>query len=99
MWVTNTVLLHQPNALTRLTFSYPTRLTHSRKASPFSRFFRSSKRKKRVTALSTKKPDEDHELSPDEKLEKFSADLGWLSAFPHVSVASMANFLFGYHIG
>jgi sugar porter (SP) family MFS transporter len=48
--------------------------------------------------LSTKKPDDDHEISPVPP-EKFSADLGWLSAFPHVSVASMANFLFGYHIG
>lgn len=27
------------------------------------------------------------------------ADLGWLPAFPHVLLASMANFLFGYHIG
>ncbi|OQU89457.1 hypothetical protein SORBI_3002G193800 [Sorghum bicolor] len=26
-------------------------------------------------------------------------DLGWLKAFPHVLTASMANFLFGYHIG
>ncbi|KAJ0986535.1 hypothetical protein J5N97_004891 [Dioscorea zingiberensis] len=26
-------------------------------------------------------------------------DLGWLPAFPHVFTASMANFLFGYHIG
>ncbi|XP_011621154.1 probable plastidic glucose transporter 1 isoform X1 [Amborella trichopoda] len=26
-------------------------------------------------------------------------DLGWLAAFPHVLTASMANFLFGYHIG
>ncbi|XP_048490340.1 probable plastidic glucose transporter 1 isoform X3 [Beta vulgaris subsp. vulgaris] len=26
-------------------------------------------------------------------------DLGWLPAFPHVLTASMANFLFGYHIG
>jgi len=26
-------------------------------------------------------------------------DLGWLPAFPHVLSASMANFLFGYHIG
>ncbi|AEE27781.1 Major facilitator superfamily protein [Arabidopsis thaliana] len=98
MWVTNTVLLYRPNSMNRLTFSYPTRLAHSRKASSFSRFFRSSKRKKRVTTLSTKKPDDDHEISPVPP-EKFSADLGWLSAFPHVSVASMANFLFGYHIG
>uniref|UniRef100_A0A9I9DK98 Plastidic glucose transporter 1 n=1 Tax=Cucumis melo TaxID=3656 RepID=A0A9I9DK98_CUCME len=28
-----------------------------------------------------------------------SFDLGWLPAFPHVLVASMSNFLFGYHIG
>ncbi|KAF7065445.1 hypothetical protein CFC21_071546 [Triticum aestivum] len=27
------------------------------------------------------------------------ADLGWVRAFPHVLTASMANFLFGYHIG
>ncbi|CAD6225067.1 unnamed protein product [Miscanthus lutarioriparius] len=27
------------------------------------------------------------------------SDLGWLRAFPHVLTASMANFLFGYHIG
>ncbi|CAN6217562.1 unnamed protein product [Urochloa humidicola] len=26
-------------------------------------------------------------------------DLGWLKVFPHVLTASMANFLFGYHIG
>ncbi|CAN6166858.1 unnamed protein product [Urochloa humidicola] len=26
-------------------------------------------------------------------------DLGWLRVFPHVLTASMANFLFGYHIG
>lgn len=26
-------------------------------------------------------------------------DLGWLPVFPHVFTASMANFLFGYHIG
>jgi hypothetical protein len=26
-------------------------------------------------------------------------DLGWLPVFPHVLTASMANFLFGYHIG
>ncbi|KAL9305055.1 putative plastidic glucose transporter 1 [Arabidopsis thaliana] len=49
MWVTNTVLLYRPNSMNRLTFSYPTRLAHSRKASSFSRFFRSSKRKKRMT--------------------------------------------------
>lgn len=33
----------------------------------------------------------------EEKGEGF--DLGWLPAFPHVFIASMSNFLFGYHIG
>ncbi|KAK4784703.1 hypothetical protein SAY86_019071 [Trapa natans] len=28
-----------------------------------------------------------------------SAGVGWLPSFPHVLVASMSNFLFGYHIG
>lgn len=27
------------------------------------------------------------------------SDYGWLPAFPHVALASMCNFLFGYHIG
>ncbi|PKA51487.1 putative plastidic glucose transporter 1 [Apostasia shenzhenica] len=31
--------------------------------------------------------------------EDGSSDLGWLPALPHVMIASMANFLFGYHIG
>ncbi|KFK42829.1 hypothetical protein AALP_AA1G044800 [Arabis alpina] len=100
MWLTTT----RPDTLTRFTFPYPTRLTHSRNASRFSRFFQSPARKIRVTPLQTKKLDEDHEVSspvspeyPSD--EKFSVDLGWLSAFPHVSVASMVNFLFGYHIG
>ena len=26
-------------------------------------------------------------------------DLGWLPAFPHVLIASLSNFTFGYHIG
>mgnify|MGYP007046869535 FL=1 len=28
-----------------------------------------------------------------------SIDWGWIPAFPHVLTASMANFMFGYHIG
>ncbi|PWA97157.1 major facilitator superfamily protein [Artemisia annua] len=31
--------------------------------------------------------------------EKDDDDIGWLPAFPHVVVASMSNFLFGFHIG
>ncbi|PWA61893.1 major facilitator superfamily protein [Artemisia annua] len=31
--------------------------------------------------------------------EEDDIDIGWLPAFPHVLVASMSNFLFGFHIG
>ncbi|WOK93513.1 putative plastidic glucose transporter 1 [Canna indica] len=41
----------------------------------------------------------DAEISSDVQKENQSLDLGWLPAFPHVLTASMANFLFGYHIG
>ncbi|XP_048232713.1 probable plastidic glucose transporter 1 isoform X3 [Ricinus communis] len=34
----------------------------------------------------------------EEKREE-SVDLGWLPTFPHALIASMSNFLFGYHIG
>ncbi|CAL9241109.1 unnamed protein product, partial [Arabidopsis halleri] len=44
--------------------------------------------------LFSQKPDEDHELSPDEKLEKFSADLGWLSA--HELSPNPSSFKFKY---
>ncbi|CAD5187216.1 unnamed protein product [Musa acuminata subsp. malaccensis] len=35
----------------------------------------------------------------DLQKETEGLDLGWLPSFPHVLTASMANFLFGYHIG
>ncbi|XP_072991811.1 probable plastidic glucose transporter 1 [Typha latifolia] len=35
----------------------------------------------------------------DNKKEEGGVGLGWLPVFPHVLTASMANFLFGYHIG
>ncbi|KAF4386441.1 hypothetical protein G4B88_006697 [Cannabis sativa] len=31
--------------------------------------------------------------------ENSGSEVGWLPSFPHVLVASMSNFLFGYHIG
>ncbi|KAM6572581.1 hypothetical protein CsatA_016661 [Cannabis sativa] len=31
--------------------------------------------------------------------ENSESEVGWLPSFPHVLVASMSNFLFGYHIG
>ncbi|XVF81581.1 hypothetical protein PTKIN_Ptkin15bG0166600 [Pterospermum kingtungense] len=44
--------------------------------------------------------DHDSDDSPtQEKSGDRSFDLGWVPAFPHVSIASMSNFLFGYHIG
>ncbi|KAM7276173.1 hypothetical protein ACFE04_018039 [Oxalis oulophora] len=46
---------------------------------------------------------QDNEIVPleeeEEEEEEDTIDLGWLPAFPHVFIASMANFLFGYHIG
>lgn len=41
----------------------------------------------------------DAEASSNLLQENQGSDLGWLPAFPHVLTASMANFLFGYHIG
>ena len=36
----------------------------------------------------------------EDALESVSSiDWGWIPAFPHVLTASMANFMFGYHIG
>lgn len=43
--------------------------------------------------------DKGRKLSFDEKGGEGRFDLGWLPAFPHVLVASMSNFIFGYHIG
>lgn len=65
--------------------------------------------KLRVTALK-KEPSESQEsrnVADDEGTNKVllrqnstnSSDPGWFPAFPHVLVASMSNFIFGYHIG
>ncbi|KAG8489224.1 hypothetical protein CXB51_017299 [Gossypium anomalum] len=48
--------------------------------------------------LQTQEPDNE-DLHNQEKSDDQSFDLGWLPTFPHVLVASMSNFLFGYHIG
>ncbi|KAK8557690.1 hypothetical protein V6N12_009917 [Hibiscus sabdariffa] len=48
--------------------------------------------------LQTRRPDK--EDPPNQvKDNDQSSDVGWLPSFPHVLVASMSNFLFGYHIG
>ncbi|KAG2716922.1 hypothetical protein I3760_03G149700 [Carya illinoinensis] len=56
--------------------------------------------KKQLRDLETREPDipESEKLSASEKNGEGS-DFGWLPAFPHVLIASMSNFLFGYHIG
>ncbi|URE19568.1 Sugar transporter [Musa troglodytarum] len=41
----------------------------------------------------------DVDVRLDLQKETEGLDLGWLPSFPHVLTASMANFLFGYHIG
>ncbi|CAI9090245.1 OLC1v1024976C1 [Oldenlandia corymbosa var. corymbosa] len=64
---------------------------------------------KKLTRVSaTKKQQQQDELLPetgdeDKSLQEQGSDedtdLGWWPAFPHVMIASMSNFLFGYHIG
>ncbi|KAH0656070.1 hypothetical protein KY285_030952 [Solanum tuberosum] len=65
-------------------------------------------REVKVSASSKQKPldvkseigdDEDELLQGKVIVADDGWDLGWLPAFPHVLTASMANFLFGYHIG
>ncbi|XP_074573571.1 putative plastidic glucose transporter 1 isoform X1 [Curcuma longa] len=53
-----------------------------------------------VSSDSDRQPNpSDAEASSNLLQENQGSDLGWLPAFPHVLTASMANFLFGYHIG
>ncbi|XP_065875281.1 probable plastidic glucose transporter 1 isoform X8 [Euphorbia lathyris] len=49
--------------------------------------------------LQTSLPVSDGGKSFQEENKDESVDFGWLPAFPHVLLASMSNFLFGYHIG
>jgi hypothetical protein len=42
---------------------------------------------------------ESEKIRASEKNGEDVVDYGWLPAFPHVLIASMSNFLFGYHIG
>ncbi|GAV72173.1 Sugar_tr domain-containing protein [Cephalotus follicularis] len=60
--------------------------------------FKVSVSKKRLSQSQTEKPDSEN-LVLQEKKSGEDIDLGWVPAFPHVLIASMANFLFGYHIG
>ncbi|XP_010252539.1 PREDICTED: probable plastidic glucose transporter 1 isoform X2 [Nelumbo nucifera] len=55
--------------------------------------------KKQLSESETQKTDDKYLLSTKKEPEAEGLDLGWLPAFPHVLVASMSNFLFGYHIG
>ncbi|WJZ99375.1 hypothetical protein VitviT2T_017825 [Vitis vinifera] len=67
--------------------------------------FRSRSKKLEVSAAKEQLP-ELHaqkpgakEVATEEEDGDEGFDLGWLPAFPHVLIASMSNFLFGYHIG
>ncbi|KAL5571220.1 hypothetical protein UlMin_020817 [Ulmus minor] len=53
--------------------------------------------KKQLSELRTRKRDSENFSVEKDNSEDF--DVGWLPAFPHVAIASMSNFLFGYHIG
>ncbi|XP_038900905.1 probable plastidic glucose transporter 1 isoform X2 [Benincasa hispida] len=69
------------------------------------RFLFRSVRKFELLAANKQLPELKNEKSESEEGISLRAedgnriDLGWLPAFPHVLVASMSNFLFGYHIG
>ncbi|PRQ52701.1 putative major facilitator, sugar transporter, major facilitator superfamily [Rosa chinensis] len=60
--------------------------------------YKASAAKKQVPEVATRKSDSEKFRSQEEKNGE-GLDLGWLPAFPHVFIASMSNFLFGYHIG
>ncbi|XP_022759022.1 probable plastidic glucose transporter 1 isoform X1 [Durio zibethinus] len=58
----------------------------------------------KLKVLATKKQlqtqeSDSEDLPTHKKSNDRSFDLGWIPAFPHVLIASMSNFLFGYHIG
>uniref|UniRef100_A0A2P2IWX2 Uncharacterized protein MANES_13G066800 n=1 Tax=Rhizophora mucronata TaxID=61149 RepID=A0A2P2IWX2_RHIMU len=53
---------------------------------------------KQLPELDKQKTDSEEPLREEKRGERVD-ELGWLPAFPHVLTASMANILFGYHIG
>ncbi|EXC27255.1 putative plastidic glucose transporter 1 [Morus notabilis] len=106
MWVA-TVLLHTPVGPVRTgltSHSNRKKLFYLPKPDAFlpgsrprSSSFRVSAAKKQLSELRTRKPETEN--FSIEKDDGEGSDVGWLPAFPHVLVASMSNFLFGYHIG
>lgn len=71
-------------------------LTSSRNPKQNSFHFRFSYRPLNFKVSATK---QQQQLPEPEKKNPSSSDIGWLPAFPHVLIASMSNFVFGYHIG
>lgn len=69
--------------------------------SPCYRSVSCSPYKKFIKVSAARKQDQHPQLEPQkgEWSGSEGVDLGWLPSFPHVLVASMSNFLFGYHIG
>ncbi|XP_048232715.1 probable plastidic glucose transporter 1 isoform X4 [Ricinus communis] len=59
--------------------------------------FKVSAIKKPLPDLQSQTPGSEKSLVEEKREE--SVDLGWLPTFPHALIASMSNFLFGYHIG
>ncbi|KAK3184422.1 hypothetical protein Dsin_031708 [Dipteronia sinensis] len=45
------------------------------------------------------RPENENSSLGDRKDSEKGFDIGWLPSFPHVLIASMSNFIFGYHIG
>ncbi|KAJ6722710.1 PLASTIDIC GLUCOSE TRANSPORTER 1-RELATED [Salix koriyanagi] len=73
-------------------------LTSSRNPKQNSIHFRFSYRPLNFKVSATKQQQQLPEPKADKK-NPSSSDIGWLPAFPHVLIASMSNFVFGYHIG
>ncbi|KAJ6400366.1 hypothetical protein OIU84_015920 [Salix udensis] len=74
-------------------------LTSSRNPKQNSFHFRFSYRPLNFKLSATKQQQQQLPEPKAEKKNPSSSDIGWLPAFPHVLIASMSNFVFGYHIG
>ncbi|KAJ7964801.1 Plastidic glucose transporter like [Quillaja saponaria] len=93
------VFLPAPQNPTVVAFSlYKTKTHRSSLCLPYRlRKFKVSAGKKQLPELKTRKQDEGKFYFQEKIVDGF--DWGWLPVFPHVLVASMSNFIFGYHIG
>ncbi|XP_057762919.1 probable plastidic glucose transporter 1 isoform X2 [Arachis stenosperma] len=107
MWPVSAAIVSAPVSIPNLYFPKAKRTQKLHYGALKCSFGHSSPRL-RVSALKDQLPDS--ATTPEDEGRKLSSsdnkrgggggfDYGWLPAFPHVLVASMSNFIFGYHIG